>query len=179
MRRPLSSAALILCLVFPGSLFGSPAGTASHSGGSHASKPATSSKQVHVDGYYRKDGTYVPAHDRAAPGTGSHASASSSHPDASTHHAGSGGGSHTTTGTGAGSHGCKTCPRDAHGRIQRSAKAKEDFMKKTGYPHGRPGYVVDHIVPLECGGADDPGNMQWQTAADAKAKDKTERNCRK
>ncbi|HEV8121262.1 MAG TPA: HNH endonuclease signature motif containing protein [Candidatus Polarisedimenticolia bacterium] len=156
MRRPLSSAALVLCLAFPGFLFGSSAGTAPHSGGSHAGKPATSSKQVHVDGYYKKDGTYVPPHDRAAPGTGSH----------------------TTTGAGAGTHGCKTCPRDEHGRIKRSEKAREDFMKKTGYPHGRPGYVVDHIVPLECGGADDPGNMQWQTAAEAKAKDKTERSCR-
>lgn len=42
------------------------------------------------------------------------------------------------------------------------------------------GYVVDHIVPLACGGADNPFNMQWQTIADGKAKDKTERkNCKK
>ena len=52
-------------------------------------------------------------------------------------------------------------------------------MRRTGYAHGRPGYVVDHIVPLECGGADAPGNMQWQTTAAAKAKDKTEHNCRR
>jgi hypothetical protein len=45
----------------------------------------------------------------------------------------------------------------------------------TGYPHGRPGYVIDHIVPLACGGADAPSNMQWQTVAAAKAKDKWER----
>ncbi len=51
-------------------------------------------------------------------------------------------------------------------------------MKQTGYPNGRPGYVVDHIIPLECGGADDPSNMQWQTVAEGKAKDKTEGNCR-
>jgi hypothetical protein len=38
--------------------------------------------------------------------------------------------------------------------------------------------VIDHVRPLECGGADDPRNMQWQTAAAAKAKDKTERYCR-
>jgi hypothetical protein len=48
-------------------------------------------------------------------------------------------------------------------------------MRQTGYPKGRRGYVVDHKVPLACGGSDSPGNMQWQTAADAKAKDKVER----
>ena len=35
--------------------------------------------------------------------------------------------------------------------------------------------VVDHIVPLACGGLDHPSNMQWQTKAEAKAKDRTER----
>jgi hypothetical protein len=39
-----------------------------------------------------------------------------------------------------------------------------------------PGYVVDHVKPLACGGADAPWNMQWQTKANAKAKDKTERS---
>lgn len=68
-----------------------------------------------------------------------------------------------------------TGPRDERGRIVRSESAKEAFMRQTGYPHGRPGYVVDHIVPLAKGGADDPSNMQWQTAAEAKAKDKWER----
>lgn len=52
-------------------------------------------------------------------------------------------------------------------------------MRQTGYPHGRPGYVIDHIVPLACGGLDAPANMQWQTIAAAKDKDKTERRgCR-
>jgi hypothetical protein len=36
------------------------------------------------------------------------------------------------------------------------------------------GYVIDHIVPLKHGGADAPSNMQWQTTAAAKAKDKIE-----
>lgn len=62
--------------------------------------------------------------------------------------------------------------RDRHGRIQRSQSAKRDFERQTGFPHGRPGYVVDHIVPLACGGADSPSNMQWQTIGDAKAKDR-------
>ena len=72
---------------------------------------------------------------------------------------------------------CKTCPRDANGRILRHPAARAQFLRQTGYPHGRPGYVVDHIIPLECGGADSPSNMQWQTVAEAKAKDKMEGNC--
>ena len=67
-------------------------------------------------------------------------------------------------------------PRTGHGRIQRSEKSKEDFMRQTGHPHGWPGHVVDHRVPLACGGADTPSNMQWQTTEDAKAKDKVERH---
>jgi hypothetical protein len=73
---------------------------------------------------------------------------------------------------------CSTCARDSHGHVVRSEKAKHDFMRQTGYSHGRPGYVVDHKVALECGGADVPSNMQWQTKAEGKAKDKTARGCR-
>jgi hypothetical protein len=65
--------------------------------------------------------------------------------------------------------------RDSHGRIRRSESAKRAFSRQTGYPRGRPGYVVDHVVPLACGGADSPSNMAWQTRADAKAKDRVER----
>src|SRR3989442_14392444 len=72
---------------------------------------------------------------------------------------------------------CSTCARDSHGRIKRSEKAKHDFMRQTGHPHGWPGHVVDHKVALECGGADVPSNMQWQTIAEAKAKDGTEGRC--
>src|SRR5215467_5242181 len=68
--------------------------------------------------------------------------------------------------------------RSSTGRIKRSASARADFMKQTGYPKGRKGHVVDHIVPLECGGADVPSNMQWQTVQEAKIKDRSERNCR-
>jgi len=57
----------------------------------------------------------------------------------------------------------------------RSAKMRRLFMRMTGYPHGRPGYVIDHIVPLACGGLDSPWNMQWQTMAEARAKDRVER----
>src|SRR5208283_3842407 len=70
--------------------------------------------------------------------------------------------------------------RDSHGRIRRSTAAKHAFERQhpcpsTGRTSGRcPGYVVDHVRPLECGGADAPSNMQWQTLAEGKAKDKTE-----
>jgi hypothetical protein len=48
-------------------------------------------------------------------------------------------------------------------------------MRESGYPHGRKGYVVNHKVPLACGGVDSSSNMQWQTKADAKAKGKVGR----
>ncbi|HQC95198.1 MAG TPA: HNH endonuclease signature motif containing protein [Aquabacterium sp.] len=34
--------------------------------------------------------------------------------------------------------------------------------------------MIDHRIALKRGGADSPDNMQWQTTAAAKAKDKTE-----
>ncbi len=74
--------------------------------------------------------------------------------------------------------------RDSHGRIKRSAAAKDAFKRQHPCPStGRrtgacPGYVIDHVRALECGGADDPSNMQWQTVAAGKAKDKVERYCR-
>ena len=63
----------------------------------------------------------------------------------------------------------------------RSSSAKHHFRQQhpcptNPSPSGRcPGYVIDHVVPLACGGADDPSNMQWQTTAAAKAKDRWER----
>src|SRR5207244_7908392 len=65
------------------------------------------------------------------------------------------------------------------GRIARSATAKRQFEAShpcptTGRTGACPGYVVDHIKPLACGGADSPNNMQWQSVAAAKAKDKWE-----
>ena len=64
--------------------------------------------------------------------------------------------------------------RDAAGRIIRSEAARRAFMRQTGFPNGRPGYVIDHIIALKRGGADEPNNMQWQTVEEAKAKDKWE-----
>jgi hypothetical protein len=66
-------------------------------------------------------------------------------------------------------------------RIHRSAGARHQFKQlhpcpATGRSNGKcPGYVVDHVKPLACGGADNPTNMQWQTVTEAKAKDKWER----
>jgi len=64
--------------------------------------------------------------------------------------------------------------RDKNGRIIRSAATKHDFRKQTGYPKGRKGYVIDHIIPLKKGGCDCPENMQWQTIEEAREKDKWE-----
>jgi hypothetical protein len=64
--------------------------------------------------------------------------------------------------------------RDSNGKIKQSESAKHEFMRMNGYPNGRPGYVVDHIIPLKRGGCDCPSNMQWQTIQEAKAKDKVE-----
>jgi hypothetical protein len=75
---------------------------------------------------------------------------------------------------------CVGCTRDSHGRIKRSASARRQFQRShrcpsTGKPSGGcPGYVIDHVQALKHGGADSPSNMQWQTKAEAKAKDKGE-----
>jgi len=127
-------------------------GSSSHSKTHSSSSKSSAAKTVHVRSYTKKDGTVVKSYDRRPPGSkdsGSDAEVRSS----------------TAT----------AALRDSNGRIKRSAAAKEAFERQTGYPHGRPGYVVDHIKPLACGGSDSPDNMQWQTVAEAKAKDKTER----
>ena len=75
---------------------------------------------------------------------------------------------------------CTSCARAANGKIARSPAARRSFRSShpcpaTGKTSGAcRGYVVDHVVPLERGGADAPSNMQWQTVQDAKAKDNVE-----
>ena len=71
------------------------------------------------------------------------------------------------------------------GDPQRGSKAEAEFRAAhpcpaTGLTRGAcKGYVIDRIVPPVCGGAEDPANMQWQTIAEAKAKNKWERiGCR-
>jgi hypothetical protein len=69
----------------------------------------------------------------------------------------------------------------AHAHTARSTVARAEFARQqpcpsTGKSRGRcPGYVVDHVRALACGGADDSTNMQWQTVEDARAKDRWER----
>lgn len=62
----------------------------------------------------------------------------------------------------------------------RSAAAIYQFKKHNPCPStlklrgACPGYVIDHVIALKRGGADDPANMQWQTVAEARAKDRRE-----
>ena len=115
----------------------------------------------------------------------SHSATASTHSTSGSH----GGGSHATDSShgsnshsASGSHG-KSAPgvhRDSHGRIARDPRQTNAFRKQhpcpsTGKTSGScPGYVIDHVVPLKRGGADAPGNMQWQTEGAAKQKDKWE-----
>ena len=65
--------------------------------------------------------------------------------------------------------------------FERSEAAKSDFKYSHPCPSNGntkgpcPGYVIDHIKALACGGADDPSNMQWQSVEQGKAKDAWER----
>jgi len=68
----------------------------------------------------------------------------------------------------------------------RSRAARADFQRQQACPATQrhrgpcPGYQVDHIIPLKCGGADQPENMQWLTVVDHKKKTQREaRMCRK
>ena len=82
---------------------------------------------------------------------------------------------------GRGSHNTRKHPGH-HDRIKRDPEQRRRFMHAHPCPSGPDagstrrchGYVVDHIKALKHGGADRPWNMQWQTTADAKAKDRWE-----
>ena len=126
---------------------------------------------VHVHGYTTRSGHYVAPYTRSAPHSSftpapGHEGRSTSRPTSLS--------SHPSTRAAVG------VTRDSHGRIKRSETAKRDFehhhpCPSTGKTSGAcPGYVIDHVVPLKRGGADAPGNMQWQTNEAAKAKDRWE-----
>jgi hypothetical protein len=152
-----------------------------------SSTPFQSAKTVHVREYTRKDGTVVHAHDRATPGTASHvttpqtpASTTSTPTPTITAPATTEPTSTAPTTTAATEYTSTVVKRNSRGRIERSSSAKRTFEAShpcpaTGTSGPCKGYVIDHVKPLACGGADAPENMQWQTAAAAKAKDKVER----
>lgn len=57
--------------------------------------------------------------------------------------------------------------RDAQGRIVRNRAMLRQFARDFPCPStGRhetscPGWDIDHVIPLACGGADKPKNLQW------------------
>src|SRR2546426_12048006 len=104
MKRPLAIACLVLAMALPA--YAIPTGRTS---GPHHSSSSSTKPKVYVKGYYRKDGTYVAPHYRAAAGTGQ--STSSPKPPSTTAPRTSAEGSSTSPHP----RGCKTCPRDANG----------------------------------------------------------------
>ena len=64
--------------------------------------------------------------------------------------------------------------------LPRSAQAIAEFKRQQPCPITEkrrgpcPGYQIDHVTPLKCGGPDHPSNMQWLTVEDHKAKTKHE-----
>jgi hypothetical protein len=73
----------------------------------------------------------------------------------------------------------------AAAQLDRSFRAEVMFRlanpcPATGLTNGEcKGYVIDRVIPAVCGGSEEPANMQWQTLAEAKAKDRWEKiGCR-
>lgn len=78
-----------------------------------------------------------------------------------------------------------TVPSIAAALDTRSLKAEALFRLAnpcpiTGVSNGPcKGYVIDRVIPVVCGGVEESTNMQWQTLAAAREKDKWERiGCR-
>jgi hypothetical protein len=74
-----------------------------------------------------------------------------------------------------------TIPGPLSAAEHRSRSVTREFQREhpcpsTGLTTGAcPGYRKDHIKALACGGPDAVSNLQWQTIADARAKDAWER----
>lgn len=63
---------------------------------------------------------------------------------------------------------------DVNASTCRNINVAHRFATKQGYPHGRPGYIIDHVCALAQGGIDATSNMQYQTLTDSKIKDRIE-----
>lgn len=65
----------------------------------------------------------------------------------------------------------------------RSSTTTSRFRAKVACPSTHkfigacPGWVMDHMKPLRCGGLDVPENLWWQTIAEARYKDVVEAEC--
>ena len=62
---------------------------------------------------------------------------------------------------------CGPPARDESGEIIRSSKVRYRFKVNEPCPAGYkayeacPGWQIDHVIPLVCGGCDSVSNMQW------------------
>lgn len=81
---------------------------------------------------------------------------------------------------------CGVPARDADGAISRSAAERAQFQRTYPCPANGarrgacPGWEVDHVIPLACGGCDAVANMQWlpsgaKSTGNPLAKDRWER----
>jgi hypothetical protein len=162
-----------------------PAKAQRHSSSSHSGSHSYSSHTSSHSSSHTSSSSHTPSHSSSHSSSshlGSHSSSSHAPSHSSSHISSSHSGTHSTSShtptptslTHHRSNYSQGVARDSHGKIQRSESSKHDFMKQSGYPKGRKGYVVDHIKPLKEGGCDCPSNMQWQTIEEGKAKDKWE-----
>jgi hypothetical protein len=68
---------------------------------------------------------------------------------------------------------CNNCVRDVSGHISQNPAPVRKFRATHPCPAnqslkgGCPGYLVDHIKPLDRGGKDTPQNMRWRSVAQA------------
>lgn len=69
---------------------------------------------------------------------------------------------------------------DTHSRKAEALFKLAHPCPATGVSNGPcKGFVIDRVIPVICGGVEEPANMQWQTLAQAREKDKWERiGCR-
>lgn len=72
---------------------------------------------------------------------------------------------------------CDPIPNYHSATYTRNSTALTEFKRATGFPLGRPGWQIDHMRPLKCGGGDCPANMEWMPVEQKKLKDAWELDC--